>query len=131
MAFFNDDNQCVLLQHTYGESLSSSTRVMSNIAEILEEHAFLMPDLLKRSTALSTFVHRLYTYTEAFASKLLQACKHIILVVFVIAVEIQMILLKYLILFLFSLIKRYTRKKWFPLQVERAHIFNFLWIYVR
>ena len=49
MAFSND---------TYGKTLSI---VMSNTAEMLEDHSFLMPALLKRSTVLSTFVHSLHT----------------------------------------------------------------------
>ena len=35
------------------------TGVSSNTTEILEDHSFLMPALLKRSTVLSAFVHLL------------------------------------------------------------------------
>ena len=37
MAFSNDDNLRVHLYHTYGETLSSSSIVISNTAEILED----------------------------------------------------------------------------------------------
>ena len=69
MAFSYNDNLCVHLWHTYGEIPSSSSTVMSNIAEILEDHSFLMPALLKRLIVFSTFVHSLHTFTEAIASK--------------------------------------------------------------
>ena len=66
MAFSYNDNLRVHLWHTYGETTSSSSIVMSNIAEILEDH---MPALLKRLIVFSTFVHSLHTFTEAIASK--------------------------------------------------------------
>ena len=68
MAFSYNDNLRVHLCHTYGETPSSSI-VMSNIAEILEDHSFLMPALLKRLIVFSTFVHSLHTFTEAIVSK--------------------------------------------------------------
>ena len=69
IAFSYNDNLRVHLWHTYGETPSSSSTVMSNIAEILEDHSFLMPALLKRLIVFSTFVHSLHTFTEAIASK--------------------------------------------------------------
>ena len=69
MAFSYNDNLRVHLWHTYGETPSSSSIVMSNIAEILEDHSFLMPALLKRLIVFSTFVHSLHTFTEAIARK--------------------------------------------------------------
>ena len=70
MAFSYNDNLRVHLWHTYGETPSSSSIVMSNIAEILEDHSFLMPALLKRLIVFSPFVYSLHTFTEAIASKI-------------------------------------------------------------
>ena len=56
MAFSYNDNLRVHLWYTYGETPSSFSIVMSNIAEILEYLSFLMPALLKRLIVFSTFV---------------------------------------------------------------------------
>ena len=87
MAFSYNDNLRVHLWHTYGETPSSSSIVMSNIAEILEDHSFLMPALLKRLIVFSTVVHSLHTFTEAIASKFSKHAR--IYYIFLIAIEMQ------------------------------------------
>ena len=89
MAFSYNDNLRVHLWHTYGETPSSSSIVMSNIAEILEDHSFLMPALLKRLIVFSTFVHSLHTFTEAIASKFSKHARIYIYIYFLIAIEMQ------------------------------------------
>ena len=67
---FTDQSTCVLIA-PYGETLSSSPIVMSSTAEILEDHSFLMLDLLlkKKKTVLTTFVHSLQKPLLASFSK--------------------------------------------------------------